>query len=321
MVIKELFTALFFSIILFCSQSIHGFENNNQLDTLPFELYEEHILYVGGIGPNNYSTIQEAVNNASNGDTVYVYSGFYVDYYPSNQACVKIHKSIKLIGEDKNTTIIDGQENRDVIRIGANHIEISGFTIQNSSRDGNIRGRGIDQFFGDAKYYKIYNNIIRDNYYGIFNDLVTNCMIFNNIFSENKYGLLIRGENTSIFSNIIIDNRVGVDLNTHSINIQGNQFERNEKGIVCSESYATIRENNFIDNDIHAEYSNLINLPIVGRNTWRNNYWDDWRLPIPKPIRGYWAWLSLIMMDIIGPFPGFQFDWRPVTNSYDIEVV
>ncbi len=34
-------------------------------------------LYVGGNGPGNYSIIQDAVDNASNGDMVYVYSGVY----------------------------------------------------------------------------------------------------------------------------------------------------------------------------------------------------------------------------------------------------
>jgi len=56
-------------------------------------------LYVGGTGPNNYTTIQDAVDNASNGDTVFVYSGTYDDYYSENEACVRIRKSINLIGE------------------------------------------------------------------------------------------------------------------------------------------------------------------------------------------------------------------------------
>jgi len=30
-------------------------------------------LYVGGSGPNNYTSIQDAINDASDGDTIYVY--------------------------------------------------------------------------------------------------------------------------------------------------------------------------------------------------------------------------------------------------------
>lgn len=34
-------------------------------------------LYVGGDGPGNYSTIQAAIDNASGGDSVFVYKGIY----------------------------------------------------------------------------------------------------------------------------------------------------------------------------------------------------------------------------------------------------
>lgn len=57
-------------------------------------------LYVGGNGSNNYTTIQDAIDNASYGDTIFVYNGTYYEN-------VVIHKSIKLMGENKSTMIID----------------------------------------------------------------------------------------------------------------------------------------------------------------------------------------------------------------------
>jgi hypothetical protein len=39
----------------------------------PFSTSRGGWLYVGGSGPGNYTTIQQAINDASNGDTVYVY--------------------------------------------------------------------------------------------------------------------------------------------------------------------------------------------------------------------------------------------------------
>ncbi|HDN50977.1 MAG TPA: hypothetical protein ENG06_04290, partial [Thermoplasmatales archaeon] len=35
--------------------------------------------YVGGSGPNNYTKIQDAIDNASDGDTVFVFNGIYYE--------------------------------------------------------------------------------------------------------------------------------------------------------------------------------------------------------------------------------------------------
>ena len=37
-------------------------------------------LYVGGSGPGNYTRIQDAINDSSDGDTVFVYSGHYAEH-------------------------------------------------------------------------------------------------------------------------------------------------------------------------------------------------------------------------------------------------
>lgn len=49
-------------------------------------------LYVGGNGPNNYTKIQDAIDNANDGDTVFVYNGIYYER-------LFINKTINLIGE------------------------------------------------------------------------------------------------------------------------------------------------------------------------------------------------------------------------------
>jgi len=314
-------------ILLFIGMSVVPSTAVQELKEKSFPIsYDGDTLYVGGEGPNNYTRIQDAVDNSSDGDTVFVYSGFYNDYFPQYLCCVKIHKSIKLLGEDKYTTIIDGGSNRDVIRISADYVEISGFTIQNSTLDIHIRGSGIDQFYTDCEYSTIYDNIIRDNYYGISNYLDPKSEIYGNIISENIYGLLIWGKNTSIYGNIIENNNGGILTRDISITIHNNHFEGNEIGLDLFNSKLTGTENNFIDNEIHAYYEkelifiDLI-LPFRYKNTWRNNYWDDWKLPIPRPIRGGWSYFSLPLMKTFGPFPSFQFDRRPAITPYNIEVL
>ena len=55
-------------------------------------------LYVGGTGEGNYTTIQDAIDNASEGDTVFVYA--YSSPYYEN---VAIKKSINLSNIPLNT--------------------------------------------------------------------------------------------------------------------------------------------------------------------------------------------------------------------------
>ena len=82
-------------------------------------------LYVGGVGENNYTSIQAALDGSSPGDVIYVYSGVYCEQ-------IIINKEICLEGQGQSTTIIDGQNNGDVITIKQNNVYISGFSIINT---------------------------------------------------------------------------------------------------------------------------------------------------------------------------------------------
>ena len=73
-------------------------------------------LYVGGGGSGNYSKIQDAIDNASSGDTVFVYNDSS-PYYEN----VVVYKLINLIGEDKETTIIDGGGSGNTIELSSNN--------------------------------------------------------------------------------------------------------------------------------------------------------------------------------------------------------
>ena len=83
------------------------------------------ILYVGGIGPENYSTIQAALDVATDGDTIFVFN----DSSPYEE-CIEIHDKISLIGEDKESTIIIGDCLEKIITVYDRQVTISGFTIK-----------------------------------------------------------------------------------------------------------------------------------------------------------------------------------------------
>jgi hypothetical protein len=150
-----------------------------------------HWLYVGGSGPGNYSKIQAAVNDAKNSDTVFVYS-HSSPYYENN---IWINSSITLLGEDKNTTIIDGKGgggNINVICISANNVKVMGFTIRNCS--GQITDTGILITHSKDPGIKHYRDI----------KFVFNANITGNIFLNTATGIQeIKTFHTSIFKNLI----------------------------------------------------------------------------------------------------------------------
>jgi parallel beta-helix repeat protein len=168
-----------------------SFANENFMKTSSV-IIDGNTLYVGGSGEGNYSNIQDAIDNASDGDTIFVYTGIYeIDDY------IHINKSIRLIGENKYSTIIDGIG----IEIDASNVEFSGFTVQNSF---GIMISPIEEGYENSS---IYENIFKSNedfmWIGGLTIFDTN---YNNIFNNSFIGcgLTIGGSyHNSIKNNII----------------------------------------------------------------------------------------------------------------------
>ena len=308
---------------------------------VPYPLTTGNILYVGGSGPNNYTRIQDAIDNASDGDTVFVYD----DSSPYFESVV-IDKSISLVGEEKNTTIIDGNKKGDVVFINVDGVTISNFSIINSQDSTVCNKAGI---MINASYTIIFNNIVRNNFFGIASVSVSRYddswlylnVIKNNIVHSNSIGgiWLCKTRNSSVVNNIVFDNYCGILLNDAIHNsIVGNTVTQNTYAgvhLVCSNNNVIsenhiinnecigiafieskkniISQNNFIDNGRrNAIFLSLIKS--IGRNTWDGNYWDNTRLSI-YPIFGRIALQQIVEIGII---PCIQFDWRPAQEPYDI---
>jgi nitrous oxidase accessory protein NosD len=77
------------------------------------------------IVPQDYGTIQQAINNAGAGDTIQVWAGTYTEN-------IIVFKRLSIIGNGTTNTIIDGSISGDVVRISANNVIIQGFTITGS---------------------------------------------------------------------------------------------------------------------------------------------------------------------------------------------
>ncbi len=253
-----------------------------------------NILYVGGTGDGNYTKIEYAIENSSDGDAVFVYNGYYKEGNLRNKK-----KSIKLIGEDKYNTIIDGEGHGEVFFITDSNTSVSNFSVKN--------GCFYLSFDAQIEIYQgnnitISNNIIeRGVEGGICLSSSNNCKILNNIIRFNsEYGLFIHSWIGKSSNNII----------------SGNHFIRNKNGVKLEgfETYFNlITKNNFIFN----KYSQaLFENSLI--NIWINNYWNRPRL-LPKPIIGTFDFpiSSYPYWDII-PIPLLKFDWWPARMPFKI---
>jgi len=265
--------------------------------SLPFRNKSGNTLYVGGTGPENYSNIQVAIDAASNGDTIFVYNGTYYGH-------LIITKTITLVGEDKDTTIIDGEQYYGgVIRIFyTSGVNITGFTIKNSSIAGEERSiSGI--YIDHSNYVLISGCKLFEDTCGIALDYSENNTIKFNKFIKVYTDLhLWHGSNNNVISdNEICNNLVGIDIYRGSNNVifNNNMYRTNQTeyiddyviGIRLGEgaSYNTVYHNNLINNKIGKYYAmannaveGWIGQPPGDGNLWYNpvlkegNYYDDY---------------------------------------------
>lgn len=139
-----------------------------------FVLMLKAILLSGAIyviGPQQqYSTITAAIHDAHDGDTLFVKSGFY------QENNILINKSIRLIGE--NLPIVDGSGKSEIFTIVADNVTIDGFKIQHSGH------AALDDIAAvkiiNCNNIVIRNNILFDNFFGIYIQESHCCRIENN---------------------------------------------------------------------------------------------------------------------------------------------
>jgi len=163
------------------------------------------IWYVDGdnvTGPWNgtkehpYQNITNALEHAIDGDTIFVHSGMYFEN-------VIVNISVSIVGEDRSSTIVDGNGTINVISIRANNVSIQNFTIKNSGPDFDDCGIFVD---GSSRV-NISHNTISNNNNGIKFSSSVNSAVSSNTMSNNDYhGIVLQSSSNNVISGNILRN-------------------------------------------------------------------------------------------------------------------
>jgi parallel beta-helix repeat protein len=239
--------------------------------------------------PADFHTIQEAINDPQvmDGDTIYVYNGTYYEH-------ITAHKSLTLNGEDKRTTIIDGSLNGTVIKIVADKVRISDFTIRYGyegvfilDSDGNTVSNNnitLSTFEGlvieNSIDSVITNNLICFNGWdGVYMPNASNTVLQGNTITSNNWsGVHMEASYGNTISGNTLSNNTNFGLrleDSNTISVVGNTVSWNElAGIdIFNVTDSFFCHNNFLN---HTEQISSDDSPNAWDNGAEGNYWINY---------------------------------------------
>lgn len=222
-------------------------------------------LLVDDDGPADFSRIQDAIDAAQPGDTIYVLSGIYYEN-------LLVSKSVSIFGENRSTTIIDGSNGGTVVRVMSNETVVKGFMIKNGKNGVSV---------SESRNCTIEDNTVIDNTdRGILISRSENCIVRNNNVYGSRSGY---GINVNASNHVLVENNgatsnfwdgIGL-LNSANCTLRGNTVSHNEVfGIwIDSSSDNMIYQNNLFNNTLQASCNTQSNF---WDNGTRGNYWADY---------------------------------------------
>jgi parallel beta-helix repeat protein len=228
-------------------------------------------LYVGGSGLGNYTRIQDALDNITVGGTIYVFPGTYHEH-------IVVTTPVHLIGDNKDSTIIDGDNEEYVVILDAGNSTLSGFMITHSGRT--FPKAGV---YVKSDKNIVSGNILTGNYYGMRlestkNNTITSNEIIHNLrcgiyfsrasdntltgnivsnHSFNGFGLYEFSNNNTLLENILSQNNFsGINIRDSMGNqVVDNRIFRDPIGLhIPPPEYNTVVHGNvFSENRINLE--------------------------------------------------------------------
>jgi nitrous oxidase accessory protein len=218
-------------------------------------------LYVGGNGPGNYTRIQDALNNITPGGTVYVFPSMYHEH-------IVVTTPAHLIGDNKNSTIIDGDNEEYVVILDAGNSTLSGFMIMHSGRTFPKAGIYIR-----SDNNTILGNILTDNFYGMRLESTKNNMITSNVIIHNlRCGIYFSRASYNTLTGNIVSNHTLYEFSNNNMLSKNILSQNNFSGINIRNSMGNQVVDNHIFGDrigLHIpppEYNTVVHGNVISEN-------------------------------------------------------
>ena len=257
--------------------SSYTFNNVTEDHTISATFIEEtsdQVVYV----PDDYATIQEAVDSASSGNTIIVRDGIYNENVYVN----KDNLTIRSENGAGSTFVQANNPDGNVFDIRIDNITINGFTAKGAT--GYINGEpGSGIYLQGANYCTLINNNIINDRFGIFLKDSDNCNISDNTILELTTGCgiyLLDSLKNNIENNNSSNNHQGIFLERSNGNeITGNNVNSSTTGngvSLYSSDNNTVMKNTMKENweyDISSSHSSTNN--IIYLNDLQNGYSEN----------------------------------------------
>ncbi|WP_229392436.1 NosD domain-containing protein [Methanosarcina sp. DH2] len=176
---------------------------NNTLEKTEWvHVTNSSLLYVDDDEPADFTSIQDAVDASSPGATIIVRNGTYTEN-------VDVDRAVTILSESgpEYTEVRAANSKDSVFYVTADSVNISGFSVSGGSKplsSSAYSTAGI--WLYEVKNCNISQNVLSDNYCGLYVILSENCTLEGNTAESNNYGIYLSSSEGNTLQNNRMEN-------------------------------------------------------------------------------------------------------------------
>jgi len=266
---------------------------SEESDFLPL-VFPKYLLYVDDdADPSWYDethvhSLQEAVDNASSGASIFIFDGFY----PSISY---IEKTVRINGESIQGVVVSG-----TIRVFSDFTIIENMTIEDVMGEGDY-----DASIYDGSSNSTFRHLrLLNNTYGLYiSEGAGGTILSDSYIQGNEYGVYIEYiPYNIIFNNHIINNNIGIFLEYSNFNTIYNNYFDNPQNVNSTDEV--------IGNNLWNLLGTVPIVNIIGGPNQGGNFWNDYS-GVDTNADGIGDTPHMVYMDLYGTY----FDEYPLTES------